>query len=182
MNREIMSIDPDWNEDYYDRPINPKIMTSLINELFGNNEFVSEERMVEFFNKFLPIFQQRNPSRRYYRFMEEDFENFGRPISKPHAEHIIMYRLNGDGLTREFEVDFEIAEALAIENAKALARLVHTGKTNRSVAYSIVNSLTNKHNPHLDNEIFGEAIKSRKRRNKKGKKGKKGKKSKKVKQ
>ena len=172
MNGQIMSTHRDWNEDYYYREINPEIMTSLINGIFGDNETVTEEEMLNFFNEFIPLFQIRNPRRTYYRFAEEDFENNGRPITKIRATHLITFLLNGSGLVREFSVEFE--------NAEALARLVHTGKTTPSIAYSIVNSLTNKHNPHLDNKIFGkfgEAIKSRKKRNKR--KGKKGKKSKK---
>ena len=167
---DIKSTDDDWDEDYLYIPIETEIMTSLINELFGDEETVTEKQMTDFFNEFIPNFRQRNPHRTYYMFAEEDFENYGKPITKNRAKFLITHRLNGSGLVREFSVE--------LENAEALARLVHTGKINRFLAHSIVNSLTNKPNPHLDNKIFGEAIKSRKKRNKKGKKNRKSKKGK----
>jgi hypothetical protein len=81
-------------------------------------------------------------------------------------EHVVNYSYAGTTC-------FRVVPCLPhdVRNAESLATLVHTGKTNRYIAHSINNFLSNKHNPYLDNGIFykddGKGQKSRRKRVKK---------------
>jgi hypothetical protein len=87
------------------------------------------------------------------------------------VEHVVNYSYGGTTCFRAVPCVEEV------KNAESLATLVHTGKTNRSIAHSINNFLTNKQNPYLDNGIFykkdnGKGQKSRRKRVKKSRRRK----------
>jgi hypothetical protein len=153
----LMTTDNEWDGDYLYRSIEPEIMTPLLDQLFGNNETVSEEALLAFFNGFIPIFRDRNSyNRNYHNFYLENFES-SEPITRDIARDLIMYNINGGGLRREFrDLHMETERRIQYANGDVFEGILWTNNTRRYGTMTYADGRVYEGMWENDNPILGQ--------------------------